>query len=68
MNALSIGAAGLASASARFAASAQRLVSGQGDLVAETAEQITDKEAFSASAAVVRTGDGMMKRLLDILA
>ena len=66
MNALSIGAAGLSAASARFTTSAQRTVAGQTIPMADTIEQITDKQAFNASAAVLRTGDEMMKRLLDI--
>ena len=42
------------------------MVSGQGDLATETVAQLSDKADFSASLAVIRTGDQMMKQLLDI--
>jgi hypothetical protein len=63
-----IGAAGLFSASARFEASARRTASGEGDLATGIVERIEAKTAFSASAAVIRTGDEMFERLLDIRA
>ena len=68
MNAVSIGSAGLFAAASRFDASAQRMVSGKGDLAAEVVEQVTAKADVSASLAVIRTADDMTKRLLDILA
>ena len=66
MNALSIAAAGAISATNRFSASAQRVASGTGDLATEAVEQVSDKEAFEASAAAMRVSDEMTKRLLDI--
>ena len=68
MDALNIGAAGLQAASARFEASAQRTVSGEGDLAAEIVEQVSAREQFSASAAVIRTAEDLGRRALDILA
>jgi flagellar hook protein FlgE len=66
MNASRIAAAGAIDAGNRLAASAQRTVSGKADLAAEAVEQASDKAAFSASAAVLRASDDMMKHLLDI--
>ena len=66
MNVTSIGAVGMAAATDRFAASAERAVRGRGELGAEVVEQVSAEQAFGASAAVVRTGDEMFKRLLDI--
>ena len=65
---LSIGAAGVLNASSRFAASAQRMVSGDSDIATEAVEQVADKAAFRASLAVIKTGDEMLKQLLDIKA
>ncbi len=66
MDALTIAAAGAISATNRFSASAQRVASGTGDMATEAVEQISDKETFSASVAVMRTSDEMFKQLLDI--
>ena len=66
MSVSSIGAVALTSATSRFAASAQRTVAAGGDLATEAVEQIEAKAAFDASLAVVRAGDDMSKRLLDI--
>ena len=63
---LSIGVAGILNAADRFTASAERTASGKGDLATEAVEQAQDKQAFSASLALVRAGDAMMKQLLDI--
>jgi hypothetical protein len=66
MDASAIAAAGMISAENRFSASARRTVSGDHDLPTEAVEQISDKTAFQASAAVMRVADEMTKRLLDI--
>jgi flagellar hook protein FlgE len=66
MDAINAALTGMQNATARFNASAQRMVGGQGDLVSEIVEQVSSEQAFKASLAVVRTGDEMMKRLLDI--
>jgi flagellar basal body rod protein FlgC len=72
MQALSIATSGLAAATARLDASAQRTARwGQDpsvDLAKEAVEQITAKAEFKANAAVIRTADQMMGELLDILA
>ena len=68
LNLTNLGAAGLSAATERFTASARRTVGGQGDLAAEVVEQVSDKTALDASLAVVKTGDEMLKRLLDVLA
>ena len=65
---MTIGVAGILTAADRFTASAERMVTGNGDLATELVEQVSAKQAFSASVAVVRTGDQMAKRLLDIKA
>lgn len=66
MDVLSIGAAGLSAAGQRFAASAERTASGAGAPVSEAVEQVSAKAAFDASLAVVKAGDDLLKRLLDI--
>jgi flagellar hook protein FlgE len=66
VEAIGIGTAGVLAATNRLARSAARTADGSGDLAAEAVEQISAKTAFSASLAVVRTGDAMLKRLLDI--
>lgn len=66
MDAIDTAAAGMTLAADRFAASAARTAKGRSDLAVEAVEQISSKEAFSASAAVVRTGDEMFRRLLDL--
>jgi flagellar hook protein FlgE len=62
---------GLAAATRRFDASAQRTArageaSGDVDLAVEAVEQISAEHAFSANLSVLRTSDEMFKRLLDI--
>jgi predicted DNA-binding protein len=66
MDAFNIAAGGALAALNRFDASAQKTARGDGDYVREAVEQISDKEAFSASIAVMKTSDAMTKRLLDI--
>lgn len=66
MEALAIGSAGVIAASNRFSASAQRVAEGTGDLATETVDMISAGAAFRASLAVVRSGDAMFRRLLDI--
>ncbi len=66
MDIAQIGVAGIYAATDRFEQSARRTVGADADLVAETAQQISSKHAFEASVLVVKTGDEMMKRLLDI--
>lgn len=69
MQAHAIAAAGLASAAARFEASARRTAADPlGDLAGETVERIGAEVAFKANAAVLRTADEMAGTLLDILA
>jgi flagellar basal body rod protein FlgC len=68
MQALSIAAAGMASAQTRFDNSARRTATAPLDnLAEETVERIQAKTAFSANAAVLRTADDMAGTLLDIL-
>lgn len=66
MDAIGIGAGGMMAAADRLSASAARTADGSGDLAAEAVEQTLSKVAFDASAAVVRTGEDMTKRLLDL--
>ena len=66
MDALSIAAAGAIAATDRFSQSAQRVANGTGDLATEAVEQVSDRTAFEASLAVMRVGDEMTRRLLDI--
>ncbi|MFC5372308.1 flagellar basal body rod C-terminal domain-containing protein [Brevundimonas faecalis] len=66
---LSIAAAGMQDAAARFETSARRVASGaMDDYAVEAVEQIRAKQDFTANAAVVRTADEMTGTLLDILA
>lgn len=50
----------------RAAASIARAPDGEGDLVADTVEQIDAKAAFSANVAVARTADDMLGTLINI--
>jgi flagellar hook protein FlgE len=50
----------------RFDANAQKVARGDGDYGREAVEQISDKQAFSASISVMQVSDAMTKRLLDI--
>ena len=68
MNAITSAAAGLMAASNRFAASAQRVASGDADYAVEAVEAVASKTAFKASLAVIRTADQMLGSLLDIKA
>lgn len=69
MQAHAIAAAGLASAAARFDASARRTAADPlGDLAGETVERIEAAVAFEANAAVLRSADRMAGTLLDMLA
>ncbi len=69
MQAHAIAAAGLASAAARFDASARRTAADPlGDLAGETVERIEAEVAFEANAAVLRSTDRMAGTLLDMLA
>jgi flagellar basal body rod protein FlgG len=68
MQAMSIAAAGMLNAQARFDASARRTATAPlDDLATETVERVEAKTAFSANSAVVRTADEMTGALLDIL-
>ncbi|PZT97240.1 MAG: hypothetical protein DI624_11095 [Brevundimonas sp.] len=69
MQVLSIAAAGMMNAQARFEDSARRTAQAPLDALAEeTVERIEAKTAFTANAAVARTADDMTGTLLDILA
>jgi flagellar hook protein FlgE len=72
MQAINSATAGLAAASQRLQASAERTASwgldSKVDLATEAVEQVTAKVAFKANAAVIRTANEMMGELLDILA
>jgi hypothetical protein len=66
MDAFHIAAGGAMAALKRFDASAQKTARGDGDYVSEAVQQISDKQAFRASIAVMKTSDAMTRRLLDI--
>jgi flagellar basal body rod protein FlgG len=64
-------AAGMAMQAQRFERTAQRIAQlpgagGEGDLVADTVEQIDAKQAFSANVAVARTADEMLGTIINI--
>jgi flagellar hook protein FlgE len=62
-------AAGMAMQAERFERTAQRIAQlpgGEGDLVADTVEQIDAQHAFSANVAVARTADEMLGTLINI--
>ena len=65
MNAIAVASYGMMSAMRRFEASAQATVRG-GDYAQEAVEQISAKQAFKASAAVLRTADEMLGMVLDL--
>lgn len=67
MDALSISAAGLSTASARFTASATAIASGTGDIAAQLTELSLAKVAVEASASVARTSSDLSKQLVDML-
>lgn len=67
MSAMSIAASGIAAATARFDASAQRTaVAPLGNLAAEVVERIQADIALKANAAVLRTASDTTGTLLDI--
>ena len=66
MDAISIGAAGLNSATQRFDVSAQAVVGG--DIVSGATDLISAKVDFQASAKVIKVADQMLGTLLDIKA
>lgn len=69
MQAHAIAAAGIASASARFEASARRTAADPlADLAGETVERLGAELALEANAAVLRSADEMTGTLLDMLA
>lgn len=69
MSAFAIAASGIADATARFAASAERTARDPlADLAGESVERIQAEVALKANAAVLRTADRMTGDLLDILA
>ncbi len=69
MQMLSIAAAGMMNAQARFDASARRTAAAPlDDLAGETVKRLQAKVALGANAAVARTADEMTGTLLDILA
>ncbi|MBU1384933.1 MAG: flagellar hook protein FlgE [Alphaproteobacteria bacterium] len=69
MQAHAIAAVGIATATARFEASARRTaVEPLADLAGETVERIGAELALKANVAVLKTADEMTGALLDILA
>ena len=69
MQAHAIAAAGIASATARFEASARRTAADPlADLAGETVERLGAELALEANAAVLRSADEMTGTLLDMLA
>ena len=69
MTALSIAAAGIASATDRFDASARRTATAPLDnLAGETVERIGAEIALKANVAALRTADEITGALLDVLA
>ena len=71
MQAITSATAGLAAASQRLQASAERTASwGLGspvDLAQEAVEQVSAEVAFKANVAVIRSANEMMGELLDML-
>ena len=69
MSAFAIAASGIADATARFAASAERTARAPlDDLAGEAVERIEAEVALKANIAVLKTADRMTGDLLDILA
>jgi flagellar basal body rod protein FlgC len=69
MQAFAIAASGIAEATARFAASAERTARDPlADLAGETVERLESEVALKANVAVLKTADQMYGSLLDILA
>ncbi len=71
MQAITSATVGLAAASQRLQASAERTASwsldSNVDLAREAVEQVSAKVAFKANAAVIRSANEMMGELLDML-
>ena len=68
MQAHAIAAAGIASASARFEASARRTAAAPlADLAGETVERLGAELALKANVSVLKTADEMTGTLLDML-
>lgn len=69
MQAHAIAAAGIASATGRFEASARRTAAEPlADLAGETVERMTAELALKANVSVLRTADELTGTLLDMLA
>lgn len=69
MQAHAIAAAGIASATARFEASARRTAADPlADLAGETVERLGAELSLKANVAVLKTADDMTGTLLDMLA
>jgi flagellar basal body rod protein FlgC len=69
MQAFAIAASGVADATARFAASAERTARDPlADLAGESVERIQAEVALKANVAVLKTADEMYGNLLNILA
>lgn len=69
MQAFAIAASGIADATARFAASAERTARDPlADLAGETVERLESEVALKANVAVLKTADQMYGSLLDIIA
>jgi len=69
MQAIAIAASGIASATARFDASAQRTARDPlANLAEETVERIQAETALKANVSVIKTADDMTGALLNILA
>lgn len=69
MQAIAIAASGVAAATARFDASAQRTARDPlANLAEETIERIQAETALKANVSVMKTADEMTGALLDILA
>ena len=69
MSAFAIAASGIADATARFAASAERTARDPlRDLAGETVERLESELALKANVAVLKTADRMYGSLLDMIA
>jgi len=69
MSAFAIAASGIADATARFAASAERAARAPlENLAGESVERIEAETAFKANVAVLKTTDEMYGSLLDMIA
>ncbi|MFN3558043.1 MAG: flagellar hook protein FlgE [Brevundimonas sp.] len=69
MSAFAIAASGVADATARFAASAERTARDPlADLAGETVERLQAEIALKANVSVLKTADAMYGSLLDMIA